>query len=762
MDKNEFQRIQQEISRELLKDWKPPKVGRQVVYASAEVLPGRILLNNLMNLPDDHPIRRKMEACGITAEQLAKMEEQAADAAMGNGGLGRLAACMLESATNGGLPFTLSTICYNEGLFKQDIRYGRQTEQPDLWLEPDGSHPFEQICRERVQRVYFRHSDNNWVEVEMVPSLFPQVGLNGHVNVVLAWKVGQVRSQRPTDLTRYYNIDKQLYGKDSHDEGKKLRICQFYALSTATVGWMLDHCKANSIPVERIPEQFCLHINDTHCAFMIPELLRRLLDENGLSWKKAEKIVRETFVYTNHTILAEALEKWPVWMIREMMPRISELVWTLSDSAACYYRNRCPGIPETDIDKMRIVRHDQVHMAHMAIVNSYSVNGVARIHTNILCQRELKPFYNQEPRKFHNVTNGVSQRLFLAAANPALAKLIDECIGSAGWRTDMSKISSMKPYISKPEVQKRFLDIRKECKKQLSRYLAEHQGVEIPPHFMFDIQVKRIHLYKRQLMNCLRILDLYFRLKDDPGMELAPVAFIFGGKAAMEYRQAKLVIELIHAIARMVNNDPDVRDKMRVCFVKNYNVSKAMLLFPATDISEQISTASKEASGTGCFKAQMNGSILLGTMDGANVEISEAVGEDAMFVFGMRSGEIMACEKHGGYDPMKLYHAEPRIRRAVNALVDGTLLRDHPPAGEPDRFDELWNALLLGENGNRPDSFFVLGDLMSYIEASDRANTLYRRDPARWAELSLHNIACSGDFSSDRMVTEYAREIWKL
>ena len=762
MDRNEFLRIQQDISRELLKEWKPPWKERQVLYASAEALLGRILLNNLMNLSKDHPLRRKMEAWGITLELLARMEEQEADAAMGNGGLGRLGACILESATNGAVPFSLSTICYREGLFRQDISHGRQTEQPDLWLEPDGTHPFAQICRERIQRVYFCHGGNNWVEVEMIPCLFPQVGLNGHVNVVLAWKVGNVRSNYPADLSRYRNIDRQLYGKDSNDEGKKLRICQFYALSTATVGWMLDHCKANGIPVGKIPELFCLHINDTHCAFMIPELLRRLLDEYGLAWEEAEKIVKNTFVYTNHTILAEALEKWPVWMIGEMMPRICELMFVLSGSAEHHYRNRCPGIPEADIDRMRIVRHDQVHMAHMAITNSSSVNGVARIHTDILCQRELKPFYNQEPGKFRNVTNGVSQRLFLAAANPELAKLIDECTGSAGWRTDMSKIRDMMPCITSPQVRKRFLEIRLECKKKLSRYLAEHQGVQIPPHFMFDIQIKRIHLYKRQLMNCLRILDLYFRLKDDPGMELAPVAFIFGGKAATEYRQAKLVIELVHAIARLVNNDPDVCDKMRVCFVKDYNVSKALLLFPATDISEQISTASKEASGTGCFKAQMNGSILLGTMDGANVEISEAVGKDAMFIFGMSSDEIMAYEKDGGYEPMKLYHAEPRIRRAVNALVDGTVLRDDPPVGESDRFDELWDALLQGEHGGRPDCFFVLGDLMSYMEASDRANALYRRDPERWAELGLRNIACSGHSSSDRMVKEYAREIWKL
>ena len=756
MERNRFLQMEQEFSRELLKDWKPIAEEKQVLYASAEVLLGRVLLNNLINLPEDHPFRRKMEEEGITTGMLAQMEEQEADAAMGNGGLGRLAACILESAANRGIPFSLSTIRYTEGLFRQDIRDGRQVGYPDLWLEPDGSHPMGLSCPgEWNQRVYFRHSSDNWVEVEMIPTIFPQIGTNGHVGVVLAWKVGQVRAQRDTDLSRYRSIDKRLYGKDSDEEGKMLRICQFYALSSATVGWMLHHCNENGIPVTEIPKRFCLHINDTHCAFMIPELMRRLLDEYHLPWGEAEKIAKKTFVYTNHTILAEALEKWPVWMIGKLMPRICELMFAFNSSAEGYYRRLCPGIPGSDIEKMRIVRDEQIHMAHLAIINGSSVNGVAKIHTRILCERELKPFYYQEPHKFHNVTNGVSQRLFLAAANPGLANLLDRCIGT-GWRTDMSQISRLLPYVSDPEIQRQFMQIRRDCKAELARFLAEQENVEISPDFIFDIQIKRFHMYKRQLMNCLRILDLYFRVKEDPNFEMAPVAFIFGGKAAPGYREAELVIELIDAIARLVNNDDDVRDKMRVCFVRDYNVSKALKLFPATDISEQISTASKEASGTGCFKGQMNGALLLGTMDGANVEIREAAGEDSMFVFGMSADEIMAYEKGRGYDPMKLYQTQPRIRRAVDALVDGTLVRKDPPQNEYARFDELRDALLRG------DSFFVLGDLMSYIAASDNANRLYRENPALWAEKSLRNIACSGHFSSDRMVDDYVHDVWKL
>ena len=749
----------QELMQELNRKYNPAPDGKQVEYVNMEILFGRTIGNTLMNLPKDHALRQTMRNLGFTEETLEDLEREPS---LGNGGLGRLAAGLLESAATKGFPFAVNTLRYRLGLLKQEIVDGRQVDREDPWLKADGTNPYERVMPEDGQQVWFRDESGCWVCVNMIPSLIPQLGRGGNVAYLRTWKVGSVRPEGPVSIHKYERIDAQLYCDDSDDAGKLTRIRQEYALSSAIVGLVLTNCRRRGIRVQDLPKYYCLHINDTHASFMIPELLHRLLEDYHFTMDQAWKIVTGTFVYTNHTILSEALEKWPVWMIQTVLPHIYDAIDRIHKRFQEDLRKNHPEIGDSTRHSMAIIRDGLIHMAYMDIYAAASVNGVAKLHTEILCKHELSNFYRVMPWKFCNITNAVTHRKFLIQANPELAQLITDCLGSEDWIDDMSLVSGLLPFCDSPQVQQKFLAIRALRKEKLSRYLADHQGVEIPPHFLFDIHIKRIHEYKRQAMNALRIICLYQLLKDNPDLEMAPVAFLFGGKAAMSYKQAKLTIELITALERTINNDPDVNKKLRVCFVEDYNVSKAMLLIPAADVSEQISTASKEASGTGNMKFQMSGALTMGTMDGANVEICEAVGEESMFVFGLPSQQVIDYEKNGGYDPLALYRTNPMIRRAVDALTDGTFLRLNPPKGESDRFDDLKQEWLYGMHGNAPDRYFVLKDLESYLDAFWRMNRLYREQPQLWATHSLKNIACSGNFSSDRMLRDYAEQVWKL
>lgn len=734
---------------------KNDKGEKKVFYVSMEVLLGRTFSNNIMNLPKRDALCRIMKELGITVNEVEELEREPS---LGNGGLGRLSACILESAATLGYDFTLVTLRYRTGLFRQGIWDGRQTEQEDIWTDEKGQYFFEERKEEESQVVHFRDAD-----VTMIPCDIPQTGRGGAVNMLRTLMVGNVDAPGWVDTQFYKNMDDKLYPKDHDDYGKRLRFSQEYALSASVVGMAIAECKAKKKSVEALPEVCFIHINDTHASLMIPELMRVLMDEHQLGWDDAWNVAKNVFGYTNHTILAEALEKWPVDMVKALLPRVYEVIEEIDRRFKLEVEAWRADADASDEEcrSMSIIRDGMVHMAHMDIYAATRVNGVAELHTEILCERELAPFYKMMPDKFCNITNGVTQRKFMEMADPKLAALITKCLGSDEWLTDMSKLDEFLPFAEDVDVQKAFMDLKFENKVRLSEFVKKQRGIDIPPHFIFDIQIKRFHEYKRQQMKCLHIISLYQDLKANPKKEMHPVAFIFGGKAASGYRQAKLVIECITALERLINYDPKVNQKMRVCFVEDYNVSKAEILFPAADLSEQISTASKEASGTGNMKFMMNGALTIGTLDGANVEICKAVGEENMFLFGLTSDEVMKYEKEPWlYNPMEVYQNE-KIQSAVDSLRDGFIRREHAPWGESDRFEELVNEWLYGKDGNPADRYFVLEDFLSYDAAFWRMNSAYQ-DTSEWAKMALINIACSGKFSSDRMVKEYDEKIWHL
>ena len=743
---------------------------KMVYYMSMEFLMGRALGNNMINLLCYDEVRETLEELGL---DMNLIEDQEPDAALGNGGLGRLAACFLDSLATLGYPAYGCGIRYRYGMFKQKIENGYQVEVPDNWLKY--GNPFEIKRDEYAVEVKF----GGYVDVEMhngrqkfvqkgyqsvraVPYDMPIVGYGNHiVNTLRIWDAEAInnfnldsfdkgeyeKAVEQENLAR--TICEVLYPNDNHMAGKELRLKQQYFFISASVQRAVAKYKQTHDDIRKFHEKVTFQLNDTHPTVAVAELMRILVDEEGLEWDEAWEVTRKTCAYTNHTIMAEALEKWPIELFSRLLPRVYQIVEEINRRFVIEIQNKYPGDQEK-IRKMAILYDGQVRMAHLAIAGSYSVNGVARLHTEILKKRELRDFYEMMPEKFNNKTNGITQRRFLLHANPLLAQWVTDKLGTDEWITNLPLLKGLAPLADDSRARKEFQEIKYQNKLRLAKYIKEHNGIDINPDSIFDVQVKRLHEYKRQLMNIMHIMYLYNQLKDNPDMKFYPTTFIFGAKAAAGYKTAKQTIKLINAVADVINNDPAVNDKMKVVFIENYCVSNAEIIFAASNVSEQISTASKEASGTGNMKFMLNGAITLGTMDGANVEIVEEVGSENAFIFGMSSDEVMGYEANGGYNPREIYEQDADIHRVMDQMVDGTYSN-----GDTETFRELFNSLI------NQDVYFILKDFRSYAEARAKINEAYR-DSKAWNRMAILNTACSGKFSSDRTIEEYVRDIWHL
>ena len=751
-----------------------PKI---VYYMSMEFLMGRALGNNLINLCAYDEVREALDELGF---DLNVIEDQEPDPALGNGGLGRLAACFLDSLSTLGYCAYGCGIRYHYGLFKQKIEDGYQVEVPDNWLE--NGYPFELRRPEYAKEVKFggyvkvvydpATGKNNFVQegyqsVRAIPYDMPIVGYNNKiVNTLRIWDAEAINDFRLDlfDKGEYHkaveqenlakNIVDVLYPNDNHYAGKELRLKQQYFFISASIQAAIAKFKKSHSNLKDIPKKMTFQMNDTHPTMAVAELMRILLDEEGLSWEEAWDITTHTCAYTNHTIMSEALEKWPIELFSRLLPRIYQIIEEINRRFILDIQSKYPGNQEK-IRKMAIIYDGQVKMAHLAIVGGYSINGVARLHTEILEKQELKDFYEMYPEKFSNKTNGITQRRFLLHANPLLANWITGHIGDE-WITDLPQLSKLKVYADDEKAQQEFMNIKYQNKVRLAKYILEHNGIEVNPHSIFDVQVKRLHEYKRQLLNILHVMYLYNEIKEHPEMDFYPRTFIFGAKAAAGYRRAKLTIKLINAVADVINNDASINGKIKVVFIENYRVSNAEMIFAAADVSEQISTASKEASGTGNMKFMLNGAPTLGTMDGANVEIVEEVGQENAFIFGLSSDEVINFENNGGYDPMQYFNSDPDIRHVLMQLINGTYSN-----GDFNMFRDIYDSLLNTNSSDRADTYFILADFKSYAEAQRRVEEAYR-DTRRWAKMALLNTACSGKFSSDRTIQQYVDEIWHL
>ncbi len=749
---------------------------KMVYYMSMEFLMGRALGNNIINLRAYKPVKEALDELGL---DLNVIEDQEPDAALGNGGLGRLAACFLDSLSSLGYPAYGCGIRYRYGMFKQEIRDGYQVEVPDNWLV-DGN-PFELRRPEYSKVVKFggyvnvridENGRSNFVQegyqsVKAVPYDLPIVGYgNGIVNTLRIWDAEAVecfqldsfdkgdyqKAVEQENLAR--NIVEVLYPNDNHYAGKELRLKQQYFFISASVQEAVARYMRFHDDIRKFYEKATFQLNDTHPTVAVAELMRILMDEYYLTWDEAWNITTKTCAYTNHTIMAEALEKWPIELFSRLLPRIYQIIEEINRRFIIKIQEMYPGNQEK-IRKMAIIYDGQVKRAHLAIAAGYSVNGVARLHTEILKNQELKDFYEMMPEKFNNKTNGITQRRFLLHGNPLLADWVSAHIGT-DWITDLAQISRLKVYADDNKAQQEFMNIKYQNKVRLAEYILKHNGIEVDPRSIFDVQVKRLHEYKRQLLNILHVMYLYNQMKDNPEMEFYPRTFIFGAKASAGYYNAKMIIKLITSVANVVNNDPDVKGRIKVVFIENYRVSNAELIFAASDVSEQISTASKEASGTGNMKFMLNGALTLGTMDGANVEIVEEVGEENAFIFGLSSNEVINYENHGGYNPMEIFNNDPDVRRVLMQLINGTFAPD-----DPDRFRTLYNSLLNTISTSKADMYFILKDFRAYAEAQKKVEAAYR-DEKKWARSAILNVACSGKFTSDRTIQEYVDEIWHL
>ena len=751
--------------------------AKYVYYLSMEFLMGRALGNNLINLCCYEDVAAVLEELGLDINVL---EDQEPDAALGNGGLGRLAACFIESLSTLNYPVYGCGIRYKYGMFKQEIHDGYQVEVPDNWLE--NGNPFEIKRPEYTQTVKFggyvriewdaerqrnRFIHDGYQAVHAVPYDIPVVGYNN--NVVNALRIWDAQPIQEFNLASFdkgdylhaveqenlaKNIVDVLYPNDNHYSGKELRLKQQYFFVSASVQQAIKKYKECHSDLHKLPEKVCFQLNDTHPTVTVPELMRILLDEEGMEWDEAWEITTKCCAYTNHTIMAEALEKWPVDLFMRLLPRIYQIVQEINRRFLIEVEERYPN-QYNKIRSMAILYEGQVRMANMAIVAGFSVNGVARLHTEILKKRELRDFYEMMPEKFNNKTNGITQRRFLLHGNPLLASWVTEKIGTDAWITDLPLIKGLEAYADDTKAQQEFMEIKYQNKLRLAKYIKEHNHIDVDPNSIFDVQVKRLHEYKRQLLNILHVIYLYNQIKANPEMDFYPTTFIFGAKAAAGYKRAKETIKLINSVADVVDNDPDIRGRIKVVFIENYRVSNAEIIFAASDVSEQISTASKEASGTGNMKFMLNGAVTLGTMDGANVEIVEEVGEENAFIFGMSSEEVMAYEANGGYHPEEIYRNDPDIHRILDQLVDGPFSH-----GDREMFREIYNSFLAPSYG-RADQYFILKDFRSYAEARERVNKAYQ-DKARWAKMAMLNTANSGKFTSDRTIEEYVRDIWHL
>ena len=742
---------------------------KMVYYMSMEFLMGRALGNNMINLLCYDDVRETLEELGL---DLNLIEDQEPDAALGNGGLGRLAACFLDSLATLGYPAYGCGIRYRYGMFKQKIENGYQVEVPDNWLKY--GNPFEIKRDEYAVEVKF----GGYVDVEMhngrqkfvqkgyqsvraVPYDMPIVGYGNHiVNTLRIWDAEAINNFNldSFDKGEYQKAVEQenlarticevLYPNDNHMAGKELRLKQQYFFISASVQRAIAKYKETHDDIRKFHEKVTFQLNDTHPTVAVAELMRILVDEEGLEWDEAWEITRKTCAYTNHTIMAEALEKWPIELFSRLLPRVYQIVEEINRRFVIEIQNKYPGDQEK-IRKMAILYDGQVRMAHLAIAGSYSVNGVARLHTDILKKRELKDFYEMMPEKFNNKTNGITQRRFLLHGNPLLASWVTDKIGD-DWITNLDHLKHLKVYVDDEKCQQEFMNIKYQNKVRLAKYIKEHNGIDVDPRSIFDCQVKRLHEYKRQLINILHVMYLYNEIKAHPDMDIVPRTFIFGAKAAAGYYTAKLTIKLINAVADKINNDPSINGKIKVVFIEDYRVSNAELIFAAADVSEQISTASKEASGTGNMKFMLNGALTLGTMDGANVEIVEEVGKENAFIFGLSADQVMEYEKNGNYNPRDVYNNNQDVRQVLTQLVNGFYSPENP-----ELFRALYDALL------EKDTYFTLLDFDSYKEAHNRIDAAYR-DEEHWARTAMLQTASAGKFSSDRTIEEYAKEMWHL
>ena len=771
-----FQAVSYAVKEAIIDDWiatqnqykkDDPKI---VYYMSMEFLMGRALGNNMINLTCYDGVREALEEMGL---DLNVIEDQEPDAALGNGGLGRLAACFLDSLATLGYPAYGCGIRYRYGMFKQAIEDGYQVEKPDDWLK--NGNPFEIKRDEYAVEVKFggyvdvetgangkqKFVQKNYQSVRAVPYDMPIVGYGNHiVNTLRIWDAEAINNFNldSFDKGEYQKAVEQenlarticevLYPNDNHMAGKELRLKQQYFFISASVQRAVQKYKETHDDIRKFHEKVTFQLNDTHPTVAVAELMRILVDEEGLEWDEAWDVTRKTCAYTNHTIMAEALEKWPIELFSRLLPRVYQIIEEINRRFVIEIQQAYPG-NQDKIRSMAILYDGQVRMAHLAIAGSYSVNGVARLHTEILKKRELKDFYEMMPNKFNNKTNGITQRRFLLHGNPLLANWVTDKIGD-DWITNLEHIKKLNVYVDDEKCQQEFMNIKYQNKVRLAKYIKEHNGIDVDPRSIFDCQVKRLHEYKRQLLNILHVMHLYNQIKEHPEMDIVPRTFIFGAKAAAGYHTAKLTIKLINSVADRINNDPSINGKIKVVFIEDYRVSNAELIFAAADVSEQISTASKEASGTGNMKFMLNGALTIGTMDGANVEIVEEVGEENAFIFGMSADEVMEFERNKNYYPADIYNNNEDVRKVMTQLVNG-----YYSPQTPELFRPLYNALL------HQDTYFTLRDFDSYKEAQKRVDAAYR-DEKSWARKAMLQTANCGKFSSDRTIQEYVDDIWKL
>ena len=748
-----------------------------VYYMSMEFLMGRALGNNMINIMAYDEIKEVLEELGM---DINVIEDQEPDAALGNGGLGRLAACFMDSLATLGYTACGCGIRYKYGMFKQEIRDGYQVEVPDNWLK-DGN-PFEVKRPEYQYEVKFggyvrSYKDEQtgrdmfvqegYQSVYAVPYDLPVVGYgNNNINTLRIWDAEPVDTFNLSSFDKgdyqkaieeenlAKNIVEVLYPNDNHYAGKELRLKQQYFFVSASVQKAIDKYKEQHDDVRKLYEKAVFQLNDTHPTVAVAELMRILMDEEGLEWDEAWDVTTKSVAYTNHTIMAEALEKWPIELFSRLLPRIYQIVEEINRRFVEDIKAKYPGDQEK-IRKMAIIYDGQVKMAHLAICAGFSVNGVAKLHTEILEKQELRDFYEMMPEKFNNKTNGITQRRFLLHGNPLLADWITDKIGE-GWITDLSLLKKLEVYVDEPRYQQEFMQIKRKNKVRLAKYIKENNGIDVNPDSIFDVQVKRLHEYKRQLLNILHVMYLYNQIKKNPDMDITPRTFIFGAKAAAGYRIAKQTIKLINNVADVINNDASINGKIKVVFIENYRVSNGEIIFAAADVSEQISTASKEASGTGNMKFMLNGAMTLGTMDGANVEIVQEVGIDNAVIFGLSSDEVIRYENEGGYDPMDIFNNDQDVREVLMELINGKYSPE-----DPEMFRDIYNSLLNNQGGRRADTYFILKDFRSYAEAQKRIDKKYK-DSTAWAKSVMLNTANAGKFSSDRTIQEYVDDIWKL
>ena len=777
-----FQAVCYTVKDSIIENWMATQQAyekedpKTVYYLSMEFLMGRALGNNLINLCEYQEVREALDEMGLNIDTI---EDQEPDPALGNGGLGRLAACFLDSLATGGYSAYGCGIRYRYGMFKQQIRDGYQIEAPDDWLR-DG-YPFELRRREYKKEIKFggfvrvetdANGRNHFIQdgyqsVMAVPYDMPVTGYgNGVVNTLRIWDAEPVDSFQLDSFDKgdYHkaveqenlarNIVEVLYPNDNHYAGKELRLKQQYFFISASVQEAVAKYMRKHDDIRKFAEKNVFQLNDTHPTVAIPELMRILMDEYELTWDEAWSVTTKTCAYTNHTIMSEALEKWPIELFSRLLPRIYQIVEEINRRFCLRITEKYPNNQEK-MRNMAIIYDGQVRMAYLAICAGFSVNGVAQLHTDILKKRELKDFFEMMPEKFNNKTNGITQRRFLLHANPLLAQWVTDHVGP-DWITDLKKINGIKVYADDKKAQSEFLNIKFQNKQRLAKYILDHNGIEVDPRSIFDVQAKRLHEYKRQLLNILHVMYLYNKIKEHPEMDFYPRTFIFGAKASAGYRNAKLIIKLINNVGAVINNDASIKGKIKVVFIEDYKVSNAELLFAAADVSEQISTASREASGTGNMKFMLNGALTVGTLDGANVEMADEAGHDNMFIFGLTADEVIEYERNGGYNPMDIFNNDQDIRTVLTQLINGTYSKNNP-----ELFRDLYNSLLNTQCTDKADAYFILKDFRAYAAVQEKVEKVYR-DQALWAKKAIINIASSGKFSSDRTIEEYVRDIWHL